>query len=299
MSWNGAPIPVLPGDGIGPIVVAEALKVLRAVGIDRFEMLPFGYQCWLETGEALPGPTVLQIRAAGVALLGAATTPEVGCTSPILALRRALGLDLLVRPAAGLVLVGHAFEGLYFAPEEAEPRWVVTEGGADRLLAEAFARATRKVTLVDKPTVLRKQAAIFRAAAHPPPGVTFELVNADAFVADVLTHRERYDVIAATSFVADVLSDLFAALDGGIGRAPSASLGLDVAVFEPVHGSAPRRMEQPPRVDPTGAILAAAMLLEHIGETERAARIRSAVRRAGALDGRTTADRGGTVAALV
>ena len=289
-------IPVLPGDGIGPIVITEALKVLRAVGIDTFEVLPFGYQSWLDCGDALPASTVTRIQEAGVALLGAATTPEIGCASPILALRRTLGLDLLVRPAAGLVLVGHAFEGLYFAPEEPEPRWVVTSAGAERLLTEAFSRARWKVTLVDKPTVLRHQAAIFRAAANPPPGITFELVNADAFIADVLRHPDRYDVIAATSFVADLLSDLFAALDGGIGRAPSASLGLDVAVFEPVHGSAPRRVEVPPEVDPTGAILAAAMLLDHLGEPDRASRVRLAVRRAGAVGG-TTASRGSVVVA--
>jgi isocitrate/isopropylmalate dehydrogenase len=288
-------IPVLPGDGIGPIVMREALNVLRAVGIDTFLELPFGHACWRVTGESLPAATLAAVRQAGVALLGAATTD--GCPSPILQLRRALDLDLMVRPAAGMVLVGHAFEGLYFAPEEEQPRWVVTPEGARRLLDASFARATRSVTLVDKPTVLRRHADIFAAAARPPPGIRFEIVNADAFVADVLRHRDRYDVVAATSFIADVLSDLFAALDGGIGRAPSASLGPNVAVFEPVHGSAPRRAaESPPRVDPTGAILAAAMLLEHIGEPARAARIRMAVAAVGRHDGRQpTAEWGAAV----
>ena len=98
-----------------------------------------------------------------------------------------------------------------------------------------------------------------------------------------------------------MLSDLFAALDGGIGRAPSASLGATVAVFEPVHGSAPRRAgEVPSRVDPTGAILAAAMMLEHLGESGRARAIRDAVGEVGPHDGvRPTAEHGAAVAAAV
>ena len=113
--------------------------------------------------------------------------------------------------------------------------------------------------------------------------------------------RDRYEVIAATSFIADVLSDVFAALDGCIGRAPSASLGATVAVFEPVHGSAPRRTgEVPGRGDPTGAIFATAMMLEHLGETTRATVIRDAVDEVGPQDGvRPTAEHGAAVAAAV
>ncbi|MFZ5481190.1 MAG: isocitrate/isopropylmalate family dehydrogenase [Myxococcota bacterium] len=289
-------IPVLPGDGIGPVVIAEALRVLRAVGVNDFLELPFGHRCRVETGEALPEATAIAIERAGVALLGAATTD--GGPSPILALRRRLGLDLMVRPAAGLVLVGHAFEGLYWEPEAEHPRWVVTEAGTRRLLAEAFARATRRVTFVDKPTVLRRQATLARACAPPSP-VPFEIVNADAFVAAVLRDRGRYDVVVANSFVADVLADLFAALDGGVGAAPSASLGERVAVFEPVHGSAPRRAgEDPPRVDPTGAIRAAAMLLAHVGDPA-AETVAAALAAAGPHDGREpTAAFGARVASL-
>lgn len=305
---------MLPGDGIGPVVTRAATGVLGAVGLSQFEYLPFGHAHFLRTGHALPVSTVAAIEARGVALLGAATTPAEGLASPVLALRRALGLDLVVRPAFGLVLVGHAFAGLYAEPEEEQPRCLVTAQHVDRVVGEAFRRARRRVTVVDKPTVLRHHARLFRGV-RPPPGIDYEVVNADAFVADLLRRRaaHAYEVVVATSFVADVLSDLFAALDGGVGTAPSASLGPAVAVFEPVHGSAPRRAgELPPRVDPTGAIRAAAMLLDHLAATERgeargtaapdprAEAIRAAVDRVGAHDGRepTSAFAARVVAAL-
>lgn len=274
-------VALLRGDGIGPIVIDEALRWLHAVDAPiEFVPAPFGYQTWLDAGDALPPSTASLLRETGIALLGAATTPETGCSSPILHLRRELGLDLLVRPAAGITIVAHAFEGLYFAPEHDPPRWVVTEAGATRVLAEGFRRAKRRVTFVDKPTVLRHHAALYRriGTTLARPGIAFEVVNADAFVASLWRDPSTYDVVCATSFVGDVLSDITAAIDGGVGTAPSLSLGPNCAVFEPVHGSAPRRAaEFPPTVDPRGAIRAAAMLLEHLGEDQRAARLRAAV----------------------
>jgi len=162
------------------------------------------------------------------------------------------------------------------------------------LLAAAFARARRRVTLVDKPTVLRGAARLFRAAAarHARPGIEFELVNADAFVASLVRDPGRVDVIAATSFLADLVSDLLAGLAGGVGTVASASLGDDIAVFEPVHGSAPRHArEVPARVNPEGAIRAAAMMLDHVGLRVRAGVIRGAL--ADVLSRTRTPDRGG------
>ncbi len=290
-------IPVLPGDGIGPVVVHAALEVLRAVGHRDFEMLPFGHDCWRQHGVSLPAETERIIRERGVALLGAATSPENGCASPILHLRRQLGLDLLIRPAAGVTVVGHAFEGLYGQVEDPGPpavaQWIVTEAGADRLLEEAYARATTRVTLVDKPSVLRGAARLFRAAAerHHRDEISFELVNVDVFLARFIRDRRQYDVLAATSLISDLLSDLTAALDSGIGGAPSVSLGPTCAVFEPVHGSAPKHANTEPAVmDPTGAILAAAMLLNHLGEGEAARAIEAAVAEARKERPATTAD---------
>ncbi len=171
----------------------------------------------------------------------------------------------------------------------------MTEAGADRLLEQAFARARRSVVLVDKPTVLRGAAALFRAAAerHARPDIDFELVNADAFVARAVRAPASLDVVAATSFIADLLSDLLAALAGGVGTVPSASLGTEVAVFEPVHGSAPRHATiSPPRINPEGAIRAAAMMLDHLGLEARASALRAGL--SAALHDLSTPDRGGS-----
>jgi isocitrate dehydrogenase (NAD+) len=295
---------VLPGDGIGPAVIREAVRVLKAVEFPgELEERPFGLRCWEECGEALPSSTLDAIRVAGVALLGAATSPAVGPSSPILALRRALDLDLMVRPVrdgpVDAVVLGAEFEGLYAEPEDPGPparaSWVLSEAGADRLLEAAFARARRRVTVVDKPTVLRGAARLFREAAarHARPGIDFELLNADAFVAKLVREPGTPDVVAATSFIADLLSDLLAGLAGGVGTVASASLSTQCAVFEPVHGSAPRHAAvRPAQVNPEGAIRAAAMLLDHVGLESRGHAVREGL--TATLAQVSTRDRGGT-----
>ncbi len=266
-------LPVLPGDGIGPEVTEEALRWMRSQGFSLpIRRLPFGHGCWLEGGEALPSSTVEIIRSQGVALLGAATTPDEGCRSPILQLRERLGLRLMIRPMPpeGPTLVIHSFAGLYAEAEEEGPpavsRWVLHPHQADELAAEAFSRATRRVTFVDKPTVRRHAAALFRQAAERHATCPWELVNADAFVAKLVKDPESFDVVAATSFVGDLMSDLFAALGSGLPTAASVSLGPGVAVFEPVHGSAPHRVGD---ADPSGAIAAARLLLAHLAQPSR------------------------------
>jgi isocitrate dehydrogenase (NAD+) len=213
--------------------------------------------------------------------VGAATTSVDGPGSPTLALRRALGLDLLVRPAKGadvdVVVVGHAFEGLFGSEEEAGPDGVrlarvVTRAGVTRLLTEARRHVRRRLTVVDKPTVFRQTAALFRSCGAE------EIDNLDAVVARLVARPGHDDVLVGLSFVSDVLSDLTAALAGGVGAVASCSLGPDVAVFEPVHGSAPRRTERPLAVDPSGAILAGAMLARHLGHDDIADGIEAAVR---------------------
>jgi isocitrate/isopropylmalate dehydrogenase len=263
-------LPVLSGDGIGPEVVDAALAWLRAEGFHLPVLhLPFGYDCWLETGVALPEETVHAVREHGVALLGAATTPETGCSSPILALRRALDLELQVRPmpGGGPTLLIHNFAGLYAEPEEAGPpavsRWILYPEQADTLARAAFQRAEKKVTFVDKPTVRRHAAEMIREAARTHATVDWELVNADAFIANLVRDPSRFDIVAATSFVGDMLSDLMAALGTGLPTAASVSLGPKVKIFEPVHGTAIHRMGN---ADPTGAIEAARLLLSALRE---------------------------------
>jgi isocitrate/isopropylmalate dehydrogenase len=293
-------VPVLPGDGIGPIVIEAAVRVLRAAGAPvEFETYPFGLGAFLRTGQALPPETEAAVRAAGVALLGAATTPERGCASPILALRRRLGLDVLVRPVEvlGITVVCHAAEGLYAAPESEDAVAVrrLTAAGCARVLGVALERAERRVTVVDKPTVFRASAALWRdAIAAATPAVPVDLLNADAFVAALVRDPRRFEVVVAESFTGDVLSDLVAALGDGMPRAPSIALGRGCAVFEPVHGSAPRHAgDDPPRVTPVGAVRAGALLLRHLGHLDSAARIEAAVA-ALRTEGPRTPDQGGT-----
>lgn len=259
-------LPVLPGDGIGPEVIEEALAWLEPRLQVPVRRLPFGLGCWERSGAALPIETEEAIRSQGVALLGAATTPPTGCRSPILQLRERLGLNLMVRPmpGGGPTLIIHSFAGLYAEPEEAGPpavsRWVLHPHQANELAREAFSRARRSVTFVDKPTVRRHAAALLRMAATQHATCDWELINADAFVAALVKNPQRFEIVAATSFVGDLLSDLFAALGTGLPTAASVNLGPGVAVFEPVHGTAPHRVGS---ADPSGALNAAKMLLDY------------------------------------
>jgi isocitrate/isopropylmalate dehydrogenase len=266
-------LPVLAGDGIGPEVTEAALEWLRTQGFTLpFRRLPFGRDCWLDCGEALPRTTEDALRSQGVALLGAAHTPDEGCRSPILQLRERLGLNRMIRPmpGGGPTLVIHSFAGLYAEHEEAGPpavsRWVLHPHQADELAREAFGRATRRVTFVDKPTVRRHAAAMLREAANRHADCDWELLNADAFVAKLVADPHAFEVVAATSFVGDVLSDLFAALGTGLPTAASISLGEDIAVFEPVHGTAPHRVGS---ANPAGAIEAARLLLDYVSSPSR------------------------------
>jgi isocitrate/isopropylmalate dehydrogenase len=283
---------VLPGDGVGPTVVEQALRALDATGWSQARVsLPFGVQAFERTGDTLPPATERALREADVALLGAGGTAH-GAAQPssILRLRRSLDLELLVRPVwiegQRVTLVGHAWDGLYGQVDRADGEdvvrheRVVTGAGTRALLAHAASLATRRVTFVDKPSVFHHTRRLIEreAAAVTWGEASFEVVNADAFVARFLRAPRDFDVLVAYSFVGDVVSDLLAAVAGGVGVAPSISLGDELAVFEPVHGTAPRHVgEAPARVSPVGAIRAAALLLEHVGEAERAARVHAAL----------------------
>lgn len=283
---------VLPGDGIGPAVVDEALRVLDAVGLTAPRVvMPFGVGAHESEGDALPARTKAALRRHGVALLGAAGTVH-GAAQPssILRLRRELGLSRLVRPVfldgERITLIAHASDGLYHEPDTLGPdgvvvhRRVITPAGVAELLQEARARARRRITVVDKPSVFHETRRLFERAIEGAALSSFEveIINADAFAAGFIKRPRAYDVVVALSFVGDVLSDLMAAVAGGVGHAPSIALGAGLAVFEPVHGTAPRRAgERPLRVSPIGAIRAAALLLEQLGERERATRVHSAL----------------------
>jgi 3-isopropylmalate dehydrogenase len=325
-------IAVVAGDGIGPEVVAEALKVIDAVhsGVETTEY-DLGAARYLRTGEVLP-PTVRdELAQHDAILLGAvgdpAVPPGVLERGLLLALRFAFDQYTNLRPArlwpgtasplaqvkAGeidFVVVREGTEGLYAgaggvlhrdtAAELATEESLNTRFGVERVIRDAFARAgrreRRKVTLVHKTNVLTHAGGLwartFAAVAAEHPGVETEYQHVDAAAMYLVTQPQRYDVIVTDNLFGDILTDIAAAVTGGIGLAASGSINPPRAfpsTFEPVHGSAPDIAGQG-TADPVAAVLSAALLLEHLGHAEAARRVTDAV--AAELATRTA---GGTV----
>ena len=294
---------VLEGDGIGCEVVPSAVEVLSALGLDfRFIARPIGFGAYRATGAALPDATLATMAEADATLFGAVTTP-VGIPnyrSPVVAMRHALDLFANVRPVQSLPtpssrpdvnvwIVRENTEDLYVGQEtndgeRATALRVITRAASDRIARAAFALARRqglgRVTIVHKANVLRETDGLFREACFavadefPEIDATEQLV--DSMAMKLILRPQDYSVIVTTNMFGDILSDLAAALVGGLGTLPAANLGRDTAVFEPVHGSAPDIAGQG-IANPVATFLAAAMMLDHLGEPECAARVRVAV----------------------
>jgi len=294
-------IATLPGDGIGPEVIAEAVKVLRAVegrleGVRfEFEEYSVGAGEYLRGGDPMPAATFEKCKQADAILLGAMGLPEVrwpGGTemAPQLDLREQLDLYCGLRPirlyhpndsplrrpgAIDLTIVRENTEGMFwsrkgsFAPDDAEviDKLRISRHGAERLFRAAFREASRRrglVTLVDKSNVLPSMAyfrGIFDEVSREFPEVRAERVYVDAASLYLVQRPERFDVVVTENLFGDILSDLAAGLVGGMGMAPSADIGDRHAVFQPSHGSAPDIAGRG-IANPTAAILSAAMMLE-------------------------------------
>ncbi len=313
---------VLGGDGIGPEVTAAALEVLQASGLEFTpEAAQIGFGAYEQTGQSFPDATAAAIERADAALLGAVTTPPgiKGYRSPILQMRQRFALYANLRPCLSLphescrpgidlVIVRENTEGLYSGRERVEDggdtaitERVITRAASERIVRFACERArgrlARKVTIVHKANVLRESDGLFRRVAlevaHGYPGLEVEELIVDACAMHLLKRPTDFDVIVTTNLFGDILSDEACMLVGGLGLACSANLGESAAVFEPVHGSAPDIAGQG-KANPLAAIRSAALLLDHVGEAERAERVRAAV--AGALEaGEVTPDLGGAL----
>jgi len=296
-------IVLIPGDGIGPEVIPVAARVLAATGV-ALEFVPAeaGWGTFERRGTALPEETLALVRECGLALFGAVSSPSrkvPGYRSPIVALRRELDLYANLRPALSapipgsrpgidLLLVRENTEGLYAGRERREGETaiaerVITRGASERIarVACALARSRRRrLTIVHKANILPETCGLFRdlvraqAAAYPALRVDELLV--DTMAMRLVLTPEEFDVIVTTNLFGDILSDEAAALVGGMGIAPAGNIGPEAAVFEPVHGSAPD-IAGKGIANPTAAILAASMLLTHIGEEQAARRVRQAV----------------------
>jgi isopropylmalate/isohomocitrate dehydrogenase-like protein len=295
-------IAVVPGDGIGREVVPAAVRVLENTGLEfEFQRVDVGYEVYKKEGVPVPGEAIAKIKESPVCLFGATTTP-VGLEhyrSAILTLRRALNVYANIRPARSypvdgsregvdLVVVRENSEGLYsgieFETEDAAYTLrVITRKASERIAHHAFnlaMRRQRRVTLVTKANVMRKTGGLFREACllvgEEYPEVALDELFIDVAAMNLVMKPEAFDVILAPNLFGDILSDEAAGLVGGLGMAPSASIGLERSLFEPVHGSAPDIAGRG-IANPMAAILSAKMMLDHLGEESWGRRIERAV----------------------
>jgi isopropylmalate/isohomocitrate dehydrogenase-like protein len=305
---------VAAGDGIGPEVVEATLFAMDGLGIDlELFMEPVGRTGMEERGEAITDQTVELAREADAVLFGAVHTPPPGVAyrSPILTLRRELGLFATVRPARPLapwlnrlgptstggspppfdvVVVRETTEGLYAGKENAVEGGVSAEKVVTRVASERIARFSlewarahgrRGVTWVHKANVLRESDGLFLEACRSVAGaeagdLRTDDAHVDAIAAAMVTDPGSLDVLVAPNLYGDILSDLAAGVCGGLGLAPSASLGEAHALFEPVHGSAPD-IAGKGIANPVGCMLAASMMLERLGHAGAARRFETAL----------------------
>ncbi len=346
-------IVAMPGDGIGKVVLPEAIRLLEAAGFEaEYVHGDIGWEFWQKEGNALPQRTIDLLEKHKIGLFGAITSkpkdaaakelaPELQDKgyvyfSPIVGLRQHFNLDICTRPCKAFkgnplnfirragdgfeeppvdaVIFRQNTEGLYAGIEwtnppkhvrdalETHPKMkkfadapsedlaistrIITRKAAQRILRAAFEYAKKhgytNVTVCEKPNVLRETSGMMlfeaRKIKEEYPDIQLWDTNIDAQMMWLTKNPEDYGVIVAENMFGDIISDGFAGLVGGLGFACSANVGDEVAVFEPTHGSAPKYEElNPSIVNPIAMFLSACMMLDHIGETETAEKIRKAI----------------------
>ena len=312
---------VIPGDGIGPEVVGEGLKVLDAVA-KKYDLTfnktnyDLGAAYWHKTGETLPDSVMAELAKSDVILLGAVGDPTVPSgvleRGLLLKLRFAFEHYINLRPAKlfpgvispitnnkgiDFVVVREGTEGLYVGAgslkdegtnkELAIEESINTYKGVERVIRDAFNRAKlrprKKLTLVHKNNVLARAGGlwtrVFNEVAKDFPEVTTDYLHVDAASMFFVTNPERFDVVVTDNLFGDIITDIAAAICGGIGLAASGNInptGAFPSMFEPVHGSAPD-IAGKNLADPTATVLSIAMMLNHLGESKAASDVESAV----------------------
>ncbi|CAN5241593.1 3-isopropylmalate dehydrogenase [soil metagenome] len=342
---NPYSLAVIPGDGIGPEVISEALKVLAAAGVDATTTeYPFGAGHFLQTGSILDADDLASLAKHDAILLGAVggdpRDPKLAGgiieRGLLLKLRFAFDHYVNLRPTTifpgvvsplaapgdvDFVVVREGTEGPYVGngggirvgtPQEiATEVSINTAFGVERVVKFAFAQAEqrrKKVTLVHKTNVLTHAGSLWQrivaAEAANHPHVDWDYLHVDAATIFLVTNPGRFDVIVTDNLFGDILTDLAAAISGGIGLAASGNINPDgtfPSMFEPVHGSAPD-IAGLGLADPTAAILSVALLLTHLGHPDAAARVTAAVKADLAARGaakRSTSEIGDAIAAAV
>jgi isocitrate dehydrogenase (NAD+) len=320
------PITLIPGDGIGPEITDATVRVLEHTGLDlAWERAAAGAAAAVEHGDPLPAATIESIERTRVALKGPLATPVgEGYRSVNVSLRVRFDLFANVRPAhtmrpggrferVDIILIRENTEGLYSGVEHyvkigaddraaAESVALVTRAGAERIIRFAFehavARGRRKLTLVHKANILKLSQGLFldtgrRIAAEYVGKIQFEERIIDAMAMQLILTPETFDVVVTTNMFGDILSDEIAGLVGGLGLVPGANIGERAAIFEAVHGTAPDIAGQG-IANPGAQILAACMMLEHIGQEGCARTIRAALDQVVREGWTLTRDLGGT-----
>jgi homoisocitrate dehydrogenase len=303
-------------------VIACAERVLSALPLElEFTRAEIGYGAYQHFGTPLPSTTLDAIRAADATLFGAVTTPPnlPGYFSPVVRMRQELDLYANLRPCLSiphpssrpginLLIVRENTEGLYSGIERLEDggnravtERVITRRASERIVRKAFELALQQgrnsVHVVHKANVLRQTCGLFRQVAlevaQDYPAISLNEMLVDACAMELVRAPGQFEVIVTTNLFGDILSDEACMFVGGLGVAASANLGLDSAVFEPVHGSAPALVGTN-TANPTATFLAAAMLLDHLGEGRSATRLRRSVENC-ISTGQVTPDLGGSL----
>ena len=302
-------VTLIPGDGIGPSITEATVKVLTAAGVDiEWDTKLAGVAALQDFHTPIPEETLESIRTNKIALKGPLTTPiGTGFRSVNVALRTEFDMYANVRPARtilkggryediDLVLIRENTEGLYVGVEHyigvgkdpkaaAESVMIITRFGAERIVRYAFEYALRngrkKVTLAHKANILKFTQGLFleegqKVAAEYAGKIEFEDRIVDATAMMLVMDPYKFDVLVMENMFGDILSDQIAGLVGGLGLAPGGNIGADAAIFEAVHGSAPDIVGKG-IANPAALLLAACMMLDHIGDKPTADRIRDAL----------------------
>lgn len=307
MRSSATPITVLPGDGIGPEVVDSALRIIDAAGVPVIPEVQLAgaraFQAGIESG--VPRDTIESVERTRVVLKGPLETPiGYGNKSANVTLRKLFETFANVRPVRELpgvqtpysgrnidiVVVRENVEDLYAGiehmqtPAVAQTLKVITRPGSEKIARFAFAYAVaegrRKIHCATKSNIMKLTEGIFQHSfedvAREYPQVEARHILVDNCAHQLAMRPEQFDIILTTNMNGDILSDLTSGLTGGLGFAPSANIGSEVAMFEAVHGSAPD-IAGKNLANPTALVLSSAMMLRHIGEGEAASSIEQAI----------------------
>ena len=314
-------VTLIPGDGIGPEVTEAVVRILAVarVPID-WERHDAGVTAFKRFNTSLPAELLDSIRRNKVALKGPVTTPiGEGFTSVNVGLRKALDLYANLRPVKNLegvdsrfqnvdlIVVRENTEDLYsgleheVVPGVVESLKIITERASTRIAEFAFAHAKangrKRVTAIHKANIMKLGDGLFlnctRKVSRSHTDVTYDERIVDAVCMQLVMFPERFDVLLLPNLYGDIVSDLCAGLVGGLGVVPGANMGVDSAIFEAVHGSAPD-IANKNMANPTALLLSALMMLDYIGETAHGQRIRDALGRVLTRGEVRTRDMGGT-----